>query len=92
MTNEDEKRSVQQRVQDALSDVFQAEDEYITKWIVVCEVLDLDGSRALWAVSAEECESWDILGMLAWGTQHEQGGRILRMISEAAQESEEEEE
>jgi hypothetical protein len=42
-------------------------------------------------VTSSEINSWDILGMLSWGIQHEQSGKLLRMLGQAMEEDEEDE-
>jgi hypothetical protein len=80
---------MQQKMTDAINTAIGA-GEFVTKFLCLVEVIDSDGEAALWAVTSSEINSWDILGMLSWGIQHEQSGKLLRMLGQAMEEDEDE--
>lgn len=84
--------SMQDKMTDAINTAIGSEGEFVTKFVALVEVIDGDGDTCLWAVTSKDINSWDILGMLQWGLQHEQAAKVLRVIGEAAQEAEDDDE
>lgn len=55
----------------ALSDAVRGEGEMVTNWVALIEVMDGNGKRACYTLAAPDAMSWDILGLLIYGTQIE---------------------
>lgn len=51
---------------DALSDLIQQIDPnaMLTRWVVLAEIVDAEGERGLWTLSAPDQRAWDTLGLL----------------------------
>lgn len=62
------------RVQDAIASALP--DQYVTRWLAIIEVVDADGTRALWSLGPEDATPWDALGMLEWARQVEQANLV----------------
>lgn len=55
-------------MQSAISEVLRKHGEaMVTKFVVIAEAMDNDGTRALWTISPLECKPWEVLGMLEFG-------------------------
>jgi hypothetical protein len=54
----------------ALSDVLQAYDRSMpSRWVLVCESLEEDGTTKTWDVCNEGLSGWESLGMFEFGSQ-----------------------
>ena len=66
------------KIGDALSQVMATEDEMVTKWVCLVEVIDTDGERGLWTLAPEGAKPWDTLGLLTHAIHREQAATIKR--------------
>lgn len=57
-------------VQQAIADIY--EGNLVTRWIVLAEVIEPEGERALVTTRQEDMRAWDSLGMLTFAVQLEQ--------------------
>lgn len=54
----------------AIADVLQAFDGSMpSRWVLVCESLEADGSTKVWDTCNAGLRGWEILGMFAFGSQ-----------------------
>lgn len=65
---------LEQRVRDTLGTAFG--DEMLVRWVLLAEVIDTDGERAVWNMTSEDARAWDTLGLLTYATQIEQAGIV----------------
>lgn len=79
---------MRQRFSEAIASAM-VDGEFITKFVIIAEVIDSDGERCLWASANEEAQSWDILGLLQWGLSREMAATTLRLVAGATEEEEE---
>lgn len=49
------------------------ENQMVSKWVLMVEVIDSDGERNLNKISSEHCSVWDAAGMLNLGLALYQG-------------------
>lgn len=72
---------MQQRMTEAIA-ASMIDGEFVNKFIVIAEVIDTDGDRALWASSNDGATSWDIMGLLQWGLTREMAASQVRVLGE----------
>lgn len=69
---------LQRKLESAVSEVLnEYEPSVITRWVMMIEVIDADGSRGLWSFAHNNATPWDTCGLLQYGLQREQT-RIMR--------------
>lgn len=74
-------------IQTALAEVLHAHDGSIpSRWVIVAESLEQDGSTKTWAVGNDSLSSWEMLGMYAYGTQVIQARVMAAEMREQAEE------
>lgn len=58
--------SLQHQAHDALADLIREIDPgaMLTRWVLLLEVVDDQGERALWTIAAPDQKAWDTLGLL----------------------------
>lgn len=61
---------------DALADVMARDGAMLTRWVVLADVIEANGERALWALCPSEQKAWDTLGMLRFADHQEAAGLI----------------
>lgn len=44
----------------------------VQRFVLLAEVVDADGERALWTLTAPDAKPWDTLGLMVYGQQLEQ--------------------
>lgn len=75
--DENEYAQLQADLHAALSSVLNDHDTdgpcYLTRFVVLAEVVDKDGARALWQVAADGMKRWDTLGLLQHALTSEYG-------------------
>lgn len=81
-TDQDDKKPVRERLIEAISSILQEEGEFTTKFVCLIESIGDDGACGLWALGSDSINSWDALGMLQWGIQHEQTEKIFQRFQE----------
>lgn len=76
---------IRQVTQDALADMIAKLDPgaMLTRYIVLAEVVDAEGRRALWSGSAPDQKTWDTMGLLDYA-------RAVEYAATAKDEAEEE--
>lgn len=47
---------------------------FVTRWVVVAEVIDGEGERALWVDADSDMKQWDTYGLLMWALEQERAG------------------
>lgn len=63
----------------ALSEVINKHEEggaYLTRFVVLAEVVDAAGERAVWQVAADGMKAWDTLGLLDHARSVEYAGTV----------------
>lgn len=70
------------QVDDAVSDVYRADGEMLTRWVMVAETVDGDGERSLHVMSAKDMWDWEALGMLKYAEAYQQAGCTSEVIAE----------
>jgi hypothetical protein len=63
---------LQGAIDHAIADGLRGNSEMATKWLALVEVMDGEGERALYMATSEGMKSWESLGLLMFGVQHEQ--------------------
>ncbi len=63
-------------VRNALGQAFGANGDMLTHWVLLDEIIDEDGERAVWNVASEDARAWDTLGLLTYAVQIEQAGIV----------------
>lgn len=67
MTNDGRYAELQASLHAAVSKAINDHEEdasYLTRFVVLAEVVDSEGDRALWQVAADGMKRWDTLGLL----------------------------
>lgn len=59
---------LRERLQDTIADAVRP--EMVTKWIVIVETIDADGTRGLWTSQPASMRPWEELGMLQYASDH----------------------
>lgn len=44
---------------------------FVTKYVVIAEVIDANGDRAVWMDSSDDATQWDTYGLLTYALNHE---------------------
>lgn len=68
---------LEKQIGKALSAEFTANSELLGRWVLLAEVIGLDGARAVWMLSADEQEAWETLGLVRFA-DHAAGAAIVR--------------
>jgi hypothetical protein len=63
---------LQAAIESAIADGLRGNSEMATKWLALVEVMDDEGTRAIYMTSSTGLKPWDSLGMLTFGIQAEQ--------------------
>lgn len=64
------RNALQEAVQ--MTDVMEPEDKGpVTRWVVIAEVMGVDGERGLWTSVSGTMATWDTMGMLEWALENE---------------------
>lgn len=63
-------------VEAAVTAAFRENDEMVSRWINVAEVIDAEGVRSVWIVTAEGQAPWDSIGLLGFAQQFEQARAV----------------
>lgn len=56
----------------AIAQVMFEQDEMVTRWISIVEIIDANGTKMLWTLAPQEMRAWDSLGLLNFAIQMEQ--------------------
>jgi hypothetical protein len=74
---------VREAVEGAISGALHATDgDMLTRWVLLAEVIEDSGSRAVWCITPEDMKAWDTLGLLTYAQQIEQAGAVVDGIDE----------
>lgn len=60
----------------AIAQVMFENDEMVTRWISIVEIVDANGTKMLWTLAPQEMRSWDSLGLLSFAIQLEQSRSV----------------
>lgn len=62
----EEVRAIDGRMQAALSEMFRVhyEGSFLTKFVVLAEVIDPDGNQSMWESHADGMGAWELMGFL----------------------------
>lgn len=52
------------RIAGTLAAEFATNGELLGRWVLLAEVVDITGERAMWTLSAEEQKPWETLGLI----------------------------
>lgn len=55
---------------------------FVTRWVVVAEVIDAEGDRAVWMDVSDDAKAWDSLGLLEYALQRERSTLIVDKMRE----------
>lgn len=76
-SNDDGFARLQADLHSALSQVLNNHDQdgpcYLMRFVVLAEVVDRTGARALWQIAADGMKRWDTLGLLQHALTSEYG-------------------
>lgn len=78
--------TLQHDMQDAIAGVVAKHGmgSLVTKYVVIAETVDPgDGERCAWMIDQPNARRWDVLGLLAWGSNMEQSGQVANIINDA---------
>lgn len=76
-------RAIDGRMHAALSEMFRThyEGSFLTKFVVLAEVIDPDGNQSMWESHAEGMGAWELLGFLEFA-KHNVQSALNRMDDE----------
>lgn len=60
---------VRDKMSDAIATALADQQELVTGWVAVVEVIDADGERCLRTLAGPDLKLWDGLGMAAYLTE-----------------------
>jgi hypothetical protein len=67
----EEIRALQQDLHEAVESVLANHDAesktYMMQFVLIAAVIDSDGQRGVWIVSADKMQDWELLGLLDYG-------------------------
>jgi hypothetical protein len=67
MPADDDARDLADQVQGALADLLHRRDNaMLTRFVVVAEVIEQEGERALWLLAPRDMKAWESIGMLEY--------------------------
>jgi hypothetical protein len=49
-----------------------ADTSLVVRWVVVAEIVDASGERALWTEANDDCKAWESVGLLQFALMREQ--------------------
>lgn len=81
MPNEHD-RALREELNNLLSECLHGHGDLVTRWVLLIEVVDQEGRRAMWNLASPDMKSWDALGMLTYATQIEQAGTVEEVLGE----------
>ena len=67
----------EKRIDESISAAFTENNEMLGRWILLAEVIGLDGGRAVWMLAAEGQQAWEMLGLIRFA-DHVAGTAVLR--------------
>lgn len=53
---------------------------FVTKFVLVAEVLDTDGNRAVWTETSDDASKWDAYGLLTFALEEERAGQVATRL------------
>jgi hypothetical protein len=81
MANE-EQAALQDDMQTALQGVIaKREISLVTKWVVLIEIVDGNGDRALWTAASKDIMSWETKGLLQHALDVEAAGTAYELFN-----------
>lgn len=63
--------AVARHLGEVLTSALGQRGEMVTRYVVLAEVIDGAGQRAMWSAVPEDATAWDTLGLLAYATARE---------------------
>lgn len=63
----------EQELHEAISEVLTRHGLMVNRWVLVTEVMDREGERALEAFTSPDLRAWDSLGLLHFILERERG-------------------
>jgi hypothetical protein len=54
----------------------------VTRFVMVAEVIDTDGDRALWVQTDDDAKPWDTFGLMQYALAVEQAGITIQRMDE----------
>lgn len=75
MPEEFDIETVRERMADAVAGALPG--EMVTRWLVVVEVLGAAGDRAVYSLSPQDMQTWDVLGLAQYALALEQAGMVV---------------
>lgn len=55
---------------------------FVTRWVIVAEVIDTEGERAVWMDTSDDATPWDTLGLLEYALQRERSAQVVDRMRE----------
>jgi hypothetical protein len=71
----------EQKFEAAISDALAG--TLVTRWVVVTELIEQDGERAIYVSSSDDSRTWDIIGMLDYALTRERAAAAYDLMSDA---------
>jgi hypothetical protein len=75
---------VRERMANAISTVLGQAGAMVTRWVVLADVIEPDGERALWTLAPTDAKAWDTLGMLDYARAIKHGDVTAEAIRDEA--------
>jgi hypothetical protein len=55
---------------------------FVTKWVLIAEVIGTDGERGVWSETHDEASRWDTYGLLTEAMQTEKARHIAQAVAD----------
>jgi hypothetical protein len=75
--------AAERELHDAIAAVLGRRGMMVTKWMLVAEILDGDGVRALESFASPDIRAWDTIGILGYLDARERGAIAAEFAGEA---------
>ncbi len=66
--------TVEREMSEAIAAVLARHQSMPNRWVLVVEVMEESGERALETFASQDLRAWDALGMLGFALERERGG------------------
>lgn len=67
---------------DAVAQLIEGLDPgaFVTRFVLVAEVIDTDGNRGIWTETHDDAARWDTYGLLTWALEEERAAHQLSTL------------
>jgi hypothetical protein len=64
---------LEDKARTALADLFGSDGTMLTRFVLVSEIIEADGTSAVWTCTSEDLSAWDSLGLLSFAEAKQRG-------------------